>query len=71
MNNAGSRVLKQSASLNWKVKVKGKAEMKKVRSSLNLDLNLSLPHSFRLSRAACCGEPYWLELSDELTKALR
>ena len=30
-----------------KVKAEAKAEMKKVRSSLNLDLNLSLLHSLR------------------------
>jgi hypothetical protein len=31
----------------WKVKAQAKAEMKKVRSSLNLDLDLSLVRSLR------------------------
>ena len=35
-----------------KVKAAAKAEMKKVRSSLNLDLNLSLPRSLRPCWAA-------------------
>ena len=45
-----------------------------VRRSENLELRTSNPPSprpSRESRSACCGKLYWLELSDELTKALR
>jgi len=35
-------MLKKSAGVIWKVTAEAKVEMKKVRSSLNLDLDLSL-----------------------------
>src|SRR5712692_4164169 len=46
MNNAGCRMLKQSVSTEKaEVQAKVEAQMKNVRSSLNLDLDLSLPRS--------------------------
>jgi hypothetical protein len=41
-----SRMLKSPPAL-WKVKAQAKAEMKAVKPSLNLDLDLSLPRSLR------------------------
>ena len=34
-------MLKKSASINWKAQAKVEAQMKEIRSSLNLDLSLS------------------------------
>jgi hypothetical protein len=38
-------MLKKSANINWKAQAKVEAQMKEIRSSLNLDLDLSLVHS--------------------------
>ena len=44
-------MLKKSASINWKAQAKVEAQMKEIRSSLNLDLDLSLVHSLRTIEA--------------------
>lgn len=38
-------MLKKSDSINWKAQAEVEAQMKEIRSSLNLDLDLSLVHS--------------------------
>jgi hypothetical protein len=44
--------------LLWKVKAEAKAEMKNVRSSLNLNLDLSLVHSLRTSEVLVCPNSF-------------
>jgi len=52
-------MLKKSASTEKvDVKAEAKAEMKKVRSSLNLDLDLSLVHSLRSSEVLACPNSF-------------
>jgi hypothetical protein len=54
-----SRMLKKSASAEKvDVKAEAKAEMKKVRSSLNLDLDLSLVHSLRTGEVLACHNSF-------------
>ena len=55
-------MLKKPASTN-KVEVQAKVEIKRVWSSLNLDLNLSLVHSLRASHSIISerqGERKWV-----------
>jgi len=52
-------MLKKSASTEKvDVKAEAKAEMKKVRSSLNLDLDRSLVHSLRSSEVLACPNSF-------------
>ena len=59
-NSRSSRMLEKPASVIGRLRLRPKAEMNKVTSSLNLDLNLSLslPHSLRpcLRQGASQGE---------------
>jgi hypothetical protein len=60
-------MLKQSASINWKAQAKVEAQMKEIRSSLNLDLDLSLVHSLWTIEALLCRNNFSVPCTDTST----